>query len=205
MDALTGEDSRHDSFRELCMLYSDFNRPVFLKEILQFISSAATNKAELESIRNAVQKCTKRLRKRAKRGRPRAWDNEEWIQKALTAAFRRRVLGWSWPKVTESLGTSPTKPNIRTVQRREIRFAELIFNSIPPIGAWEIGQFGKKLKETTLDDKRAQGWIQSKTGLPFDDQPENCKKIVMALAPLGMKPANDSFMRRMEELDRRKK
>jgi hypothetical protein len=205
MDAQTGEDSRHDNFRNTCMAYGDFNRQVFLEEILRFISSAITSKAELTAIRKAVLKRTKRLEKPGQRGRPRAWDNEEWIQKAITSAFRRHVLGWSWPKVTESIGMQPTKPNIRTVQRRELTFAELIFEAIPPVGCWDIGKFGEKLRETALDSKSTQMWISSKTGLPFDKQPEDCKKIVFALAPLGSKPANQSLMREIDQLARKKK
>lgn len=166
------------------MAYGDFNRPVFLEEILRFISSSITSKAELAAIRKAVLKRTKRLEKPGQRGRPPAWDDDEWIQKAITAAFRRRVLGWSWPRVTESMGIQPTKPNIRTVQRREIRFAELIFNAIPPVDCWETGQFGEKLRETALDNTTTQRWISIKTGLDFDNRPEECKKIVFALAPL---------------------
>jgi hypothetical protein len=89
----------------------------------------------------------------------------------------------------------PTKPNIRTVQRQEVLFAELVFNAIPAVGFWETGQVGTKLRGTALDNRTAQMWIQGKTGLPFVDRPAECKKIVLALAPLGMKPATDSWLR----------
>ncbi len=43
------------------MLYGDFNRVVFLEEILNFISGFGATKAELSTIRTAVQKRTKQL------------------------------------------------------------------------------------------------------------------------------------------------
>lgn len=207
MDELTGGIDPHGNFRDLCMVYGDFNRPVFLEEILRFLSSWITSRGEIEAIRDALRKSEKRIKKRqrAKRGRPRAWDNEGWVQTAMTAAFRRRVLGWSWPKVTESMGLEPTRPNIRTIQRRELRFAEFIFDAIPPTGAWEDDRYGKELRPDILDDKHVQQWIRTKTGLPFDERPEECKKIVFALAALGSKPANESLMREIEQLARKKR
>ena len=207
MDELTGEIDPHAHFRDLCMVYGDFNRPVFLEEILRFLSSWATSRGEIEAIRSALRKGEKRIkeRQRAKRGRPRAWDNEGWIQKAMTAAFRRRVLDWSWPKVTESMGLEPTRPNIRTIQRRELRFAELIFDAIPQSGAWEDGQYGIKLRSGILDHKPVQRWIMIKPGLPFDDRAEECKQMVLALAPLGSKASTNSWLAQIRALERNKK
>jgi hypothetical protein len=202
MDVQEGKNYGDD----LRMVYSDYNRPpASLQEILRFISSPMTSSADLAAIRNAVQEQAKQLAKRGKRGRPRAWYDTDWIQKATTAAFRKRVLGWSWSRVTESMGLTPTRPNIRTVQRREARFAEFIFNAIPPLGSWEKGQFGVTLRQVALDDPGMQSWLSRKTGLPFPEHPEACKKIVRSLAPLGVKPAKASYMRRMQELDRRAK
>jgi hypothetical protein len=130
MDAHPPADDPHAKFRELCMLYGDFNRAVFLEEILNFISGFGATKAELSAIRTAVQKRTKQLAKRAQRGRPRAEQSEAWMQSALTAAYRKRVLGWSWSRVTESVGMKPTKPNIRTVQRRVQQYAEFTFDAV---------------------------------------------------------------------------
>ena len=148
MDARTNH-SRGET--ELSMAYGDLHRSASrLQEILRFISSSKTNSTELAAIRKAVQKQANQLRLRGRRGRPRAWDSIDWIQKAMTAAFRKRVLGWSWPKVTESMGLKPTKPNIRTLQRREIKFAEFIWNAMPPFSSWEDGQFGREVKRTVL-------------------------------------------------------
>jgi hypothetical protein len=90
-------DDSHAKFRELCMMYGDFNRAVFLEEILNFISGFGATKAELSAIRTAVQKRTRRLAKRPQRGRPRAGEDREWMQRAVAAAYRKHVLGWGWP------------------------------------------------------------------------------------------------------------
>ncbi len=166
------------------MMYGDFNRPVFLEEILNFISGFGATKAELSAIRTAVQKRTKQPAKRPQRGRPRAAESDAWMQKAITAAFRKRVLGWSWSRVTASIGMKPTKPNIRTVQRREAHFAAFIADSIPAEW-WETriltGRYQKTLREGALDSRKLRLWLLSQTGLPFDIRPEECKKLVEAL------------------------
>jgi hypothetical protein len=181
MDAHPPADDSHAKFRELCMLYGDFNRAVFLEEILNFILGFGATKAELSAIRTAVQKRTKQLAKRAQRGRPRAEQSEAWMQSALTAAYRKRVLGWSWSRVTESVGMKPTKPNIRTVQRRVQQYAEFTFDAVAPLNIWEPGQLRRKLRDGVLDSKRVQLQLKSKTGLPFDTRPEECKKLIEAL------------------------
>ena len=166
------DDDSHAKFRELCMMYGDFNRPVFLEEILNFISGFGATKAELSAIRTAVQKRTKRLAKRSQRGRPRAAESDSWMQKAITAAFRKRVLGWSWSRVTASIGMKPTKPNIRTVQRRERQFAEVMLGALASLNVWKEGEFGRTLKQDILDYKPYRRILMSKTGLPFDTRPE---------------------------------
>ena len=180
------------------MMYGDFNRAVFLEEILNFISGFGATKAELSAIRTAVQKRTKQLAKRSQRGRPRAAESDAWMQKAITAAFRKRVLGWSWSRVTESMGMRPTKPNIRTVQRRIAQLAEAIADSIPAEW-WETrilaGRYQKTLREGALDSRKLRLCLLSQTGLPFDIRPEECRKLVEALLSTEPKPttANRKF------------
>ena len=58
------DEHHNDSFRDLCMLYADFNRPVFLEQILRFVASYGASKAELSAIRAAVQRWALRLRQR---------------------------------------------------------------------------------------------------------------------------------------------
>jgi hypothetical protein len=163
------------------MMYGDFNRAVFLEEILNFISGFGATKGELSAIRTAVLKRTRCLAKRPQRGRPRAGESDAWMQKALTAAYRKRVLGWSWSRVAESIGMKPTKPNIRTVQRRERQFAEVVLGALTTLNVWKPGEFGRTLKQNVLDHKPYQRIVMRKTGLPFDTRPEDCKKLVEAL------------------------
>jgi hypothetical protein len=184
MDAHSPNNDPHAKFRDLCMLYGDFNRAVFLEEILNFIAGFGATAAELSAIRTAVQKRNKQLAKRPQRGRPRAGEDRQWMQQAVAAAYRKHVVRWSWSRVTESMGMKPTKPNIRTVQRRIAQVAELFADALPPEllePAIVGGRYGRRLREGALDSSRAQLWLQSKTGLRFDTRPEDCKKLVEAL------------------------
>ena len=184
METRPPDDDPHAKFRELCMMYGDFNRAVFLEEILNFIAGFGASKAELSAIRAAVQKRTKQLAKRPQRGRPRAAEDREWMQHALAAAYHKHVQGWSWSRVTEAMGLKPTKPNIRTVQRRIAQVAEVIADAIPPElieTAVVGGRYGSKLREGALDSPRVRLFLKSKTGLRFDTRPEECRKLVEAL------------------------
>jgi len=187
------DDDSHAKFRELCMLYGDFSRAVFLEEILNFISSFGATKAELSAIRTVVQKRTRRLAKRPLRGRPRAGEDREWMQRAVAAAYRKHVLGWSWSRVTEAMGMKPTKPNIRTVQRQIEQVAEIIADAIPAEW-WETvvvsGRYGRKLRDGALDSRKLRLWLISKTGLRFDTRPEECKKLIEALFATKPEPAS---------------
>jgi hypothetical protein len=187
------DDDSHAKFRELCMLYGDFNRAVFLEEILNFIAGFGATKAELSTIRTAVQKRTRRLAKRPLRGRPRAGEDREWMQRAVAAAYRKHVLGWSWSGVTEAMGMKPTKPNIRTVQRQIEQVAEIIADAIPA-ELWETvvvsGRYGRKLRDGALDSRKLRLWLISKTGLRFDTRPEECKKLIEALFATKLEPAS---------------
>jgi hypothetical protein len=188
MSAQPPDDDPHGKFRDLCMLYGDFNRTVFLEEILHFIAGFGATKTELSAIRAALQKRTKQLTKRAQKGRPRASEDEAWIQRAMTTSYRRHILGWSWNRIAKSLDMKATKPNLRTLQRRDQKFAEFIAGAIPA-GSSEAmivdGRYGRKLRDGALDSLRMQMWLRIKTGLPFDSQPEDCKKLVEALLRLA--------------------
>jgi hypothetical protein len=166
------------------MLYGDFNRAVFLEEILNFIAGFGATAAELSAIRTAVQKRTKQFAKRPQRGRPRAGEDRQGMQRAVAAAYRKHVLKWSWSRVTESMGMKPTKPNIRTVQRRIAQVAEVFADALPPEllePAIAGGHYGRKLREGALDSPRVRLFLKSKTRLRFDTRPEDCKKLVEAL------------------------
>jgi hypothetical protein len=184
MEANLPDDDPHAKFREQCMLYGDFNRAVFLEEILHFIASFGATKVELSAIRAAVQKRTKKLSKRIQRGRPRAAEDREWMQRAVAAAYRKHVQGWSWARVAEGAGMKPTKPNIRTVERQIKQVAEILTDAIPPEFLEAVivgGHYRDKLREGALDSRQLRLWLMSRIGLPFDVRPEECKKLVEAL------------------------
>ena len=184
MSAQLPDDDPHGNFRNLCMLYGDANRAVFIEEILNSIAGFGATAAELSAIRSAVQKRAKQMAKRPRKGRPRAEEDREWMQRAVAAAYRKHVLGWSWSRVTESLGMKPTKPNIRTVQRQIVQVTESIADAIPP-EYWETvlvgGRYEKKLRKGALDSQRLRLWLTSKLDLRFDTRPDECKKLVEAL------------------------
>jgi hypothetical protein len=116
MDATVddSEELRHGHFRDLCMLYGDFNRPVFLEEVLIFLRSA--NKEEIATIRRSGQRRTEILRHGGRRGRPRAHDDPDWLHKAFMEIWQKEILGWTWQKIASEAGMEPSKPNIRTLQ-----------------------------------------------------------------------------------------
>ena len=175
------EIDSHGHFMELCMLYGDFNRPVFLGEIRHwFIRNA--DKAELTTIRKAVQARTRTLKGGGGRGRPCAQDDENFLSKARVTAWQRIVLGWSWPKILEDAGLEVTKTNKRTAKRRLDYLAAVIWSAVPQSQHIEEPE---KLNND-LEAKTIQRLLQSKTGLPFHIHPEECKKIILELAPRGL-------------------
>jgi hypothetical protein len=184
MSAQLPDDDPHAKFRDLCMLYGDFNRSVFLEEILHFIAGFGATKTELSAIRSAVQKRAKQLPKRAQKGRPRSSDDRVWMRGVVAAAYQRYVMKWSWPRVTEAQVKTPTKANIRTVQRQIAQWAKIIADAIPPQFLETVissERYETKLREGAVDSKRAQLWLTSKTGLRFDTRPEDCRKLVEAV------------------------
>ena len=176
------EDGHHGSFRDLCLVYSDFNRPVFLEAIQDwFIRSA--NKEELKALREAISIRASNLRKAGggNRGRPRGRDDAEWLGKAKQEAYWRHVLGLTWPQVAAKAGLLPTKPNLRTLQRRQDQLAAIVWSACRQ---FDSGIDQERLKRH-LERAPFQQWLRGKAGLPFRDLPEVCKKIVLGLVPRG--------------------
>jgi len=174
----TDEDPRHARFLDLCLLYGDFNRPVFLEAILQsFIESASPS--ELKSLRHAIRDRENALRRSGKKGRPRAEHDWDWIRHSAQLAWQKEILHWSWRRIATAAGMKPTKPNIRTLHNRLDRYAALIWKTTPgPSSEPEV------LAET-LQARHIQRLCRSRTALPFDTHPEECKRIVLKLAPRG--------------------
>ena len=180
------EDGPHAHFRDLCLLCDDFNRGLFLEEIIsRFVRSA--NHAELKAIREAVSVRAKSISLRSRRGRPRAEDDERWMQQALGHVWQRIVLGWKWPRIAEFSEMSPTKANIRTVQRRCDAYAAALWKALPPYSDCGLDE--------VLANPRVPRLLRSRLGLPFDSHPKECLKIVRALAPRGAKAATAPIVR----------
>lgn len=179
LDSNSVDFDPHENFRSLCLLYADFNRPVFLEQITQFIAGAATSKIELTSIANAIKVKKRLLGKKTRVGRPRGEDDRDWLVRVKTEAWQRHVLGWEWSRIAVEAGMRPTRPNVRTIQRRQDKYAAMIWLALPthPEDPVDLSKL--------LDQIKIQQWLWVQVGLPFADLPEGCKKIVMALAPRG--------------------
>jgi hypothetical protein len=182
------DEDGHGPFRDSCVIYGDFYRPVFLEEFVRWFVRSA-DKAELAVLRKAVRVRAAAIRKGGKRGRPRARDDDEWLIKAKVETWQRHILGWSWPQIAIEAGLEPTRPNCRTLQRRQDEFAAMIWRALPP-----YAEQPERLK-TLLESKAIQQLLWVRVGLPFKTHPEECKKIVLALAPRGLKAQADIITR----------
>ncbi len=196
----------HDHFRDLCVVYGDFHRAVFLEQILHFVSFARKN--ELGALREAVQARAAQLRTGGKRGRPSAHDDEALRRLALRVAWQRRVERMTWRQIAKAEGMRVTADNIKqvtlTLQRREDYLAAEISYAVPPSYVAQDGEHSGDLKPGILDHEPLRQWLRSRTGLPFHTQPDECKKIVLALWPRARKAADKELDRRIAYKQRRK-
>ena len=173
------DDPRHSEFLDLCLLYGDFNRPVFLKAIRHcFLESAST--AELESLRRAFRDRAKSLRQHVKKGRPRAEQSAAWISSTLKLVWMRDIEGKSWRQIAQAAGLKPTRPNLRTVQVRRDLFAVLVLKALPP------RTDDPAHLDNFLDNKRVQLLLRSRLALPFLTHPRESRKIVQVLVSRGL-------------------
>lgn len=161
----------HENFRNLCLLYRDFNRPVFLEEITPFIDGASDS--EVTAISRAVRMRAKRLPTKA-RGRPSATDDPEWLQQAFTEAEQRIVLKREWSQIATSAGLKPTEANERTLKRRHDQYAYALWKALPADRRdWA--------PERIVADRTLRRWLRSQLELPFDSHPKECEMIVIGL------------------------
>jgi len=173
------DDHRHSEFLDLCTLYGDFNRPVFLEAIRHsFLESASA--AELESLRRAIRDRAKSLRQHVKKGRPRAEQSSAWISSTLKLVWMRDIEGQSWRQIALAAGLKPTRPNLRTLQVRRDLFAVLVRKALPP--RTDDPAHLDKL----LDNKRVQLLLRSRLALPFLTHPRESRKIVQVLVSRGL-------------------
>lgn len=200
------EHDEHGHFRDLCTIYGDFHRAVFLEQILHFVSFA--RKDELAAIREAVQARAAQLRAGGKRGRPSAHDDEALRRLALRVAWQRRVERMTWRQIAKAEGMRVTADNIKqvalTLQRREDRLAAEISHAVP--SEFVVRHTDRdELKPGALEQKRLQQILRLSTGLPFHIHPDECKKIVLALWPRAAEAAFRELDQRLAYGQKRKK
>jgi len=189
----------HGPFRDMCLAYGDFYRPIFLETIRDwFIRNA--NKTELAELRKAISARSANLGKGGKRGRPRAKDDHNWLMGAKTAAWRRLIDRWTWRRIAESEGTKLNPRNIRVVERtlsrRQDQYAAIIWNACSQTGTWRSGvgiDANLKRLRDALETARFRQWLWTKAGLfgPSSNAEwtDGCKKIVLGLVGRGEKAA----------------
>jgi hypothetical protein len=168
----------HGAFRDICTLYGDHHRAVFLEQILDsFIRGAV--RLEIAAIRKAIRCREANLKtKGAKKGRPRGPEDQDWLRKAFRVAWRRHVLEMNWPDIARGEGLTPNKTAFRTLQRQRDQYAALIWRTLPAHAS------GPDLAGA-LKTKTVQLQLRWGTGMPFNTRPEECQKLVLALAPRG--------------------
>jgi hypothetical protein len=180
--SISGEDPRHAEFLNLSLLYSDFNRPVFLEAILHWFVVSAEAK-ELAALRRAIRDRANVLKRNGKRGRPRAERDPEWILRSLQIVWQREILGWSWARIAAAAGLMPTRPNIRSLQIRRDLYALLVWQAVAsPKSCSDPREDLRK----SLESKPVRRMLRSRLSLPFDSHPEECTTIVRALVPRGL-------------------
>lgn len=190
----------HGPFRDMCCIYGDFHRAVFLQEIMDWFVRSA-NKTELAILRKAVARRSAHVGKGGKRGRPRGSDDAQWLNKAKVEAWHRIVDGWTWWEIAESEGLKPNQRNTRTIERtlsrRQDQYAAIIWEACSMAGIWKPGansniNFARLVE--CLETKFLQQWLWLKAGLPFKELPEGCKKTVLTLAPRGGEAAGTELV-----------
>jgi hypothetical protein len=197
----------HLGFRGVCTYCGDFPhlRPVFLGQILHFVEDA--DKHELTAIRRAVAQRAKSGGMggtRKQRGRPGTADDDHLMYQARLVAWLHYadgkpktwktvagLLGVKFPSIADELTGNADldeKQILETLQRREDYLAAAIWEAVHPNWVARCGKRGegRELKPRILQHKPAQQWLWSKTGLPFREYPEECKRIVEALFPRGL-------------------
>jgi hypothetical protein len=198
MDAQIGSDNRdaHVSFRDQCLLYGDFNRAVFLEQIVAYFLSSAS-KEEIAQIRKIIQAREKIIKAQGgKKGRPRAMDSSDWVRKAFRITWRREILGLKWSEISIAEGLKPTRTNLWTLQRQRDEYARLIWIKLPHFA------HGPGLN-AALEVTHIQSTLRRETGLPFKSHPEECKKLVRAVEPRGLRVQGLKTRQRVERIARK--
>src|SRR5271154_1146915 len=203
--ALDMDRDGHGPFRNICLIYGDSNRTVFLQEIIDWFIRSASN-TELAALRRAVALRSNALPKGNKRGRPRARDDSDWLVGVKTDAWRRIVEGRTWKSIAEGEGLKPSRADVRTIERtrsrRQDEYAAIIWGAATHADVWRgadaLESNLKRLNEA-MDTSRFRQWLWVKAALfgPSSDSEwiEGCKKIVLTLAPRGGRAAGAELIR----------
>ena len=187
-------DFRHAQFLDLCLLYGDFNRHLFLKAILQsFVDSASP--AELKTLRRAIHDRANTMKRNTRKGRPRAEQDPHWIRRSLQIVWQKEILHWPWRRIAAAAGLKFTKANVRTLQIRRDLYAQLVHHALPPFPDQPHAL------ARLLDSKPIQRALRSRLFLPFDSHPEECRRIVLALASQEKQTAFLEVARRFRQAD----
>jgi hypothetical protein len=143
-----------------------------------FVESASPS--ELKSLRRAIRDRARSLRQNGKKGRPRAEESWDWICSTLKLIWEHDIKGKSWREIAYVAGIKPTIHTTRTFQKRRDHYAMLVWQALP--GRTDDA----KALSRSLEAKVIQRLLRSRVALPFDTHPEECKKLVLALAPRGL-------------------
>jgi hypothetical protein len=176
----------HEAFLDLCLLDADFNRPIYLDAFLKWFLPSASP-AELKALRRAIRDRARALRQTHKKGRPHAVESWQWIRSSLKLVWHREIDGWSWPRIAAAAGLKPTKANLSTLHNRRDYYATLIWQALPaPRG-------GLKALKKLLDARSIQRLLRSKLAIPFNTHPQQCKRLVLKLAPRGLELSSQQW------------
>jgi len=186
------EHDPHVTFREEFQMRLDFNREVVLQELSHFVENAT--EAELaildqllldrrETLKELEAKALafKAEAPRRRRGRPHgSTDNRD---NGLSIAWWRAVEKQNWKQVCSRLGLTYTKGNIHTAQRWLETWVGKLHTELSQFGECPAGHDAHKWLWLTLADPTKQRWLQRRTGLRFDSDPEGALAVVIAHRP----------------------
>jgi hypothetical protein len=195
----------HGPFRNMCLVYGDFYRSVFLQEIINWFIRSASG-TELTALRKAMTSRSDTLPKRGKRGRPRARDDSQWLVAVKTDAWRRIVEGRTWKSIAECEGLKPSRADIRTIERtrsrRQDEYAAIIWSASVHADVWrsaDMVESNLRRLSDAMNTPRFRQWLWVKAALfgPSSDNEwvEGCKKIVLTLTPRGGRAAGAELAR----------
>ncbi len=186
-----------------------------------FISGA--DKRELAVIRDVVAKRAKRIVK--KRGRPGLSDDDKLLYRARLVTWLRVIEGKSSDEIATILyekkiwkigiipptynehGKEIQAGNIQSIRgqlwRLENYLAAMMWDAVTEFSvASEVDRRGAP-PPGVFEDKPLMHMIWTRTGLPFRERPEECKRIVTVLWPRGPRASEERFERRMAYLLRK--